>query len=118
MVLKKKWSKWGSKSYAQEEATWRKRKCNEKEAYYLWMEEGRAHNMWGKLCSSNGKPTKRKTPSAKYVVNVKEKKKNRKREREYIQRLNDLTRPMLKSFWERAGKHQNGDQTKGTRGKI
>ena len=104
MVLKKKWSKWGSKSYAQEEASWRKRKCNEKEAYYLWMEEGRAHNMlWGKLCSSNGKPTKRKTPSAKYVVNVKEKKKQ-KEEREYIRRLNDLTRPMPKSFWERAGK--------------
>ena len=84
MVLKKKWSKWGSKSYAQEEATWRKRKCNEKEAYYLWMEEGRAHNMlWGKLCSSNGKPTKRKTPSAKYVVNVKEKKKTERGKRIY-----------------------------------
>ena len=60
----------------------------------------KANNLWGKLCSSNGKPKKRKTRKAKYVVDVKEKRKQ-KEEREYIRRLNDLTRPMPKSFWER-----------------
>ena len=62
----------------------------------------KANNLWGKLCSSNGEPDKKKTRKAKYVVDVKEKRKQ-KEEREYIRRLNDLTRPMPKSFWERTG---------------
>ena len=70
----------------------------------LLLEEGKkkANNLWGKLCSSNGEPKKRKTRKAKFVVDVKEKRKQ-KEEREYIRRLNDLTRPMPKSFWERTG---------------
>ena len=59
------------------------------------------------ICGGNCAPRmasqkKRKTWKAKYVVDVKEKRKQ-KEEREYIRRLNDLTRPMPKSFWERTG---------------
>ena len=58
-------------------------------------------NLWGKLRSSNGDPKSKRSYARrpKYVVDVKFQKKAAKK-REFIHRLNDLSRPMPPdSYW-------------------
>ena len=72
-----------------------------------WVEKSRAMKKgnrsvvgkaWSQLCSSSHKP-KRKKRKAKYLWQAKEKKMMENKWK-LIHRLNDLTRPMPKIFWE------------------